>query len=157
MNRQRGLKAVWGEYVNESEKRKVPYASYSSFVAAAKQRPRYEQTKKRQGPRAAYQHESFYWTLDRATTPRHGDRPFEIAHIDHTELDIELRCSRTGRNLGRPWATFMVDAYTRRVLVVYLSYDPPSYRTCMAVIRECVRRHGRMPQTIVVDGGWVLT
>ena len=23
-------------------------------------------------------------------TPRHGDRPFEIGHIDHTELDVEV-------------------------------------------------------------------
>ena len=87
------------------------------------------------------------------TTPRHGDRPFEIGHIDHTLLDIELVCSHTGRNLGRPWGTFLSDAFSRRLLAVTVTFDPPSYRACMMVLRECVQRHGRLPQIIVVDGG----
>jgi hypothetical protein len=74
-------------------------------------------------------------------------------HIDHTELDIELVCAEPRRNLGRPWATFLTDAFSRRLLAVLLLYDPPSYRTNMMVLRECVRRHHRFPQTIVVDGG----
>jgi putative transposase len=83
------------------------------------------------------------------TTQRHGDRPFEIAHIDHTELDVELVFSRTGRNLGRPWLTLLVDAFSRRILAVYSTFDPPSYRSCMMALRICVLRHGRLPQTIV--------
>src|SRR5271157_6514434 len=94
----------------------------------------------------------FYWNLDLAT-PRHGDRPFEIVHIDHTEADIELVSSEVSRPLGRPWWTLMIDAFSRRVLAIYLAFDPPSYRSCMMVMRECVRRHMRLPQTIVVDNG----
>src|SRR6266699_2375298 len=85
------------------------------------------------------------------TPPRHGDRPWEIAHIDHTQLDIEL-LSSLGKPLGRPWATFLVDAYSRRLLAVYLTFDPPSYRSVMMVLRVCVRRLGRLPQMLVVDG-----
>jgi putative transposase len=58
-----------------------------------------------------------------------------------------------GRVLGRPWATFATDAYSRRLLGCYLTFDPPSYRSCMMVLRACVRRHQRFPQSIVVDGG----
>ncbi|HEY7413755.1 MAG TPA: Mu transposase C-terminal domain-containing protein [Ktedonobacteraceae bacterium] len=108
-------------------------------------------TEKRRGARAAYQESLWYWELER-TTPRHGDRPWEIAHIDHTQLDIEL-LSRLGKPLGRPWATFLVDAYSRRLLAVYLTFDPPSYRSVMMVLRVCVRRLGRLPQMLVVDGG----
>ena len=54
----------------------------------------------------------WYWELS-LTTPRHGDRPFEIVHLDHIELDLELVCARTGRPLGRPWLTFLVDAFSR--------------------------------------------
>ena len=86
-------------------------------------------------------------------TPRHGDRPFEIGHVDHTELDVELVCSTTGRNLGRPWLSLLTDAFSRRVLAITLSFDPPSYRSCMAIIRECVGRYNRLPQIFVVDGG----
>jgi putative transposase len=108
-------------------------------------------TEKRKGARAAYQESTWYWELER-TTPRHGDRPWEIAHIDHTQLDIEL-LSSLGKPLGRPWATFLVDAYSRRLLSVYLTFDPPSYRSVMMVLRACVQRLGRLPQMLVVDGG----
>jgi putative transposase len=47
----------------------------------------------------------------------------------------------------------MTDAFSRRLLVVYLSFAPPSYRSCLMVLRECVWRYGRLPQTIIVDGG----
>ena len=89
----------------------------------------------------------------RPTTPRHGDRPFEIGHIDHTELDVEVVCSLTGRPLGRPWMTILTDAFSRRGLSLYLTFDAPSYRSCMMILRECVRRHGRLPQILVLDGG----
>jgi transposase InsO family protein len=126
--------------------------SYKTFVQAVHRRPRTEQVCKRQGERAAYQQQPFYWELT-VQTPRHGDRPCEIAHIDHTELDIMLVCSRTGQVLGRPWLTLLVDAFSRRVLAFTLIYDPPSYRSCMLVLRDCVRRHQRLPQSVVVDGG----
>jgi len=126
--------------------------SYKTFIKEIKLRSGYEQTLKREGRRAAYSKETFYWELD-LTTPRHGDRPFEIGQIDHTELDIELRCSRTGCNLGKAWVTFLVDAMSRRILAVYVTFDPPSYRSCMMVLRICVQRHGRLPQIIVVDNG----
>ncbi|MFB2893294.1 Mu transposase C-terminal domain-containing protein [Aerosakkonemataceae cyanobacterium BLCC-F50] len=143
---------VYGSLVRACEQAGVIAPSYKAFTKEIKRRDGYEQTKKRQGRRAAYQQESFYWELTR-TTPRHGDRPFEISHIDHTELDVELVCSRTGRNLGRPWATFLIDAYSRRLLAVYLTFDSPSYRSCLMVLRICVKRHGRLPQIVVVDNG----
>jgi len=110
-----------------------------------------EQTEKRQGKRAAYQEAPWHWELLH-TTARHGDRPWEVVHLDHTQLDIEL-VSGFGQPLGRPWATFLVDAFSRRLLAVYLTFDPPSYRSCMMALRACVRRYGRLPQTLIVDGG----
>ena len=47
----------------------------------------------------------------------------------------------------------LTDAYSRRLLAVLLAFDPPSYRSCMMILRECVRRHSRLPQSLVVDGG----
>jgi putative transposase len=34
-----------------------------------------------------------------------------------------------------------------------LSFEQPSYRSCMMVFRNCVRRFNRLPQQIVVDNG----
>lgn len=107
---------------------------------------------KRQGHRAAYQHGPFHLELD-LKTPRHGDRPFEICHVDHTLLDIELTDTSGKHALGRPWLTLMMDAFSRRVVAAHVDFEEPSYRSCMMVLRECVRRHNRLPQCLVVDGG----
>jgi transposase InsO family protein len=143
---------VWIVLKDECDKRGVIAPSYKTFARAVRRRSGYRQTLRRKGPRAAYKEEPFYWQLEQ-TTPRHGDRPFEICHIDHTELDVESPSSRTGRTLGRPWLTLLTDAYSRRILAVYITFDPPSYRSCMMVLRQCVKLHGRLPQIIVVDGG----
>ncbi len=143
---------VWVVLKNMCDKRAVIAPSYKTFARAVRRRSGYRQTLKRKGRRAAYTEEPFYWELE-LKTPRHGDRPFEICHIDHTELDVESPSSQTGRTLGRPWLTLLTDAYSRRILAVYVTFDPPSYRSCMMILRQCVRLHGRLPQIIVVDGG----
>jgi putative transposase len=125
--------AVHGALAAACEERGVVTPSLKSFLLAVRARPQYEQRLKREGRRNAYSREPFYLESE-STTQRHGDRPLEIAHIDHTELDVELVCSRTGRNLGRPWLTLLVDAFSRRILAAYITFDPPSYRSCM---RRC--------------------
>jgi transposase InsO family protein len=149
---QKSKSAAYAALVRAATARSLIIPSYKTFLQEIQRRSGPEQTAQRRGQRAAYRQEPFYWELTSAT-PRHGDRPFEICHIDHTELDLELVCSQTGRNLGRPWVTFLVDAFSRRLLAFALSFDPPSYRSCLMILRACVRRHGRFPQTIVVDGG----
>ena len=136
----------------EATRQNLPAPSYSTFLRRLAQRPQPAVTRKRQGPRAAASQEPFYWELER-TTPKHGDRPWDVVHLDHTLFDVELVSARSARPLGRPWATFMTDAFSRRLLVVYLTFDPPSYRSCLMTLRECVWRYGRLPQTLIVDGG----
>ena len=144
--------AVHRALILACEKQGIICPSLKTFKRAIKARPEYEQLFNREGGRKAYSRQPFYLESE-PTTSRHGDRPFEIGHIDHTELDLESVCSRTGRNLGRPWLTLLVDAFSRRILAIYITFDPPSYRSCMMVLRICVLRHGRMPQNLVTDGG----
>jgi len=151
-NKQKTFYSSWIKLKLCCENKGIVAPSYKTFTIAAGQRDPYRQRLKRQGHRSAYILEPFYWELD-LKTPRHGDRPLEIGHIDHTELDVEVVSSRTGRVLGRPWMTLLIDAYSRRVPAFYLTFDPPSYRSCMMVLRECVRRQNRFPQIVVVDGG----
>jgi transposase InsO family protein len=150
--KQKNRYACWISLQRACDQEGVPTPSYMTFCTAVHKRAGCGQASKRQGHRAAYAQEPFYFELE-LKTPRHGDRPFEICHIDHTELDIELVCSHTGQNLGCPWYTILTDAFSRRLLAIFLTFDPPSYRSCMMVLRECVRRHGRFPQSLVVDGG----
>ncbi len=84
--KQKSKRLVYGELVAECLQQGLVAPSYPTFCQQVGRRPRYEQLKQRQGPRAAYPYEPFYYELSQ-TTPRHGDRPFEIVHIDHTQLD----------------------------------------------------------------------
>jgi len=43
--------------------------------------------------------------------------------------------------------------HPRRIVAFYLTFDPPSYRSCMMGMRLCVKRYGRLPTAITVDGG----
>jgi transposase InsO family protein len=144
--------AVHNSFKLACERKGLQACSFKTFSQAIEIRSKEEQTRKRRGRKAAAQQEAFYWELT-YTTPRHGDRPLEIAHIDHTLVNLELLHSGTLKNLGRCWITFLIDAFSRRLLALYLSYDSPSYRSCMMVLRDCVRRHHRLPQMIVNDGG----
>ena len=150
--KQQPKREVYLLFQRAAEQKHLSVPSYTTFLHRIECRPRETQVRKRQGPRAAAQVEAWYWELER-TTPKHGDRPWDVVHLDHTLLDIELVSARTGRALGRPWATFMTDAFSRRLPVVYLTFDPPSYRSAMMALRECVWHYGRLPQTIIVDGG----
>jgi transposase InsO family protein len=150
--KQKTMYTAWAALKLDCDRQQIAAPSYKTFTVVVHQRAGTEQTFKRQGSRAAYQQQSFYWELEQRT-PRHGDRPFEIGHIDHTQADVWAVCSQTGRLLGRPWISFLTDAFSRRILALHLTFDPPSYRSCMMILRECVRRHSRLPQILVLDGG----
>lgn len=111
-----------------------------------------ELKKAREGEKAGYNLELPYLSLDRQT-PKHGCRPFDIAHIDHTMLDLQFVDESTGQSMKKAWLTVLIDAFTRTILAWVILFDPPSYRSCMLVIRDCVRRHGRFPSTVVADQG----
>lgn len=150
--KQKTIYAAWSALKLACDRQQVTAPSYKTFSNAVHQRPVREQTEKRRGRRAAYQVQPFFWELEQRT-PCHGDRPFEIGHIDHTQVDVWALCSQTGRVLGRPWLSLLTDAFSRRILALHLTFDPPSYRSCMMILREGVRRHSRLPQILVLDGG----
>ncbi|SDT93258.1 Mu transposase, C-terminal [Verrucomicrobium sp. GAS474] len=144
--------AVYLLFRNHCIEKGIKPPSDPTFRAAIKVRSGHNQKKSREGHRGAYATKEFsYDTLDLSS--RHGDAPFHIGHVDHTEIDLEAVDEETGQCLGRAWLTVLIDAYSRRVLAFVLTFDPPSYRSCMLVIRHCVARHGRIPKFIVLDGG----
>jgi putative transposase len=134
----------------DEEKLKPP--SLRSFTRLVNRISEVEKARKREGPRSAYQKQAFYWLLE-YDTPAHGVRPWENIHIDHTQLDIELISSITGQSLGRPWATFASDGNSRRIVGIYLTFDPPSYRSVLMVVRDMVRRFGRVGANLILDRG----
>lgn len=151
-NRAPNLKHSHRQLEHLCAKRGIRTPSYPTFIARAKARPQHQQDRARHGSRVAYQNAEFVNVLF-ADTPVHGSRAFQYGHMDHTQLDIELISQRTGKPLGRPWLSLAIDAFTRRIVGIYLSFDSPSYRSNMMLLRDIVRRHRRLPQFIVVDNG----
>lgn len=146
------LIGVYGAIQNRCEEMGIYCPSWEWVRQRNGNRDRRRRTRARRGIRAAYQEREFPLVLDWKTS-RHGKRPFQIVHIDHTLIDLQFLDSKLFKNIGRAWLTVVIDAYTRRILAFVISFDPPSYRSCMLAIRELVRRYGRAPQFLVVDGG----
>ena len=81
--------------------------------------------------------------------------PWQRAAIDHYLADIYLVVfTRTGEvYVERPWVTAMVDIATSKILGLSISFSSPSRRSVAKVIRDCVRRHSKLPREIIVDRG----
>ena len=162
----RRVSGVYREFQLACSQQQPPLTppSEKTFRSQIKRQKNYQLTLARQGSKIAKQDKPFHSTDG---MPKNGELPWENAHIDHTCLDINLVSSLISLatcnisnpispeqiNLGRCWATFMVDGYSQRILAVYLSFEAPSYRSCLMVIRICVKRFQRLPQTIITDNG----
>jgi putative transposase len=88
--------AVYALYRDECTKQHLSPVSQATFYRECALFTTPQVTAVRHGNRAAYPDQPRMYYLDR-TTPRHGDRPFALAHLDHTELDILLVSSITGK------------------------------------------------------------
>lgn len=126
--------------------------SYPTFLKHLQHYDNDSSRRTRLGKRMTYQGKSFYYSLG-YDTPRHGVRPFESVHIDHTLLDIELKCRRTGLDLGRPWLTLMIDAFSRRMMAIHLGFQQPDRAAVLMTMRAFVKRWNRLPQMMISDNG----
>lgn len=62
--------------------------------------------------------------------------PLERAEIDHTPLDLIVIDDKTNLPLGRPWVTACIDDYTRCILGIHISFEPPSYLTVAHCLKD---------------------
>lgn len=70
--------------------------------------------------------------------------PLERAEVDHTRLDLMVIDDRTGLPLGRPWLTVCIDDYSRCILGIHISFEPPSYFT----VARCLK-HALLPKVTI--------
>ena len=107
---------------------------------------------KREGRRAAYQRRTIVPRLDNRY-PVHGTHPHDVCEIDHTTANIVLK-SATGLEFKtKPTLTIGVDGHTAHARALVMSFDPPSAKTVLLVLRDYVRRNHRLPRTLVTDNG----
>lgn len=127
--------------------------SLPTFFAEVNRIPLVNRCRAQGGSRLANTVEPPTDPTDRSLSPI---RPFERAHIDHYLIDqhvVVLRSSKKKILTKRAWLTVMIDQATHAVLAMSISFRSPSRHACSCVIRDCVRRHGRLPEIIVVDHG----
>jgi putative transposase len=146
-------RGAYGEYLKCSEEHHLKAVGQKTFyLEAGRHLAAYDQTVVREGTRAAYPFKDFVREQEK-TISRHGSYCWAMGHLDHTELDLLLCDSRTGEPLGKCWLTLLILSHPRRIASYYLTFDPPSYRSCMMALRLCVKRYGRLPTAVTVDGG----
>lgn len=153
-----------------SDNRPTPSALYRLYKAAAEDfHPQYKHISKpafyrildlvrdalalgRGGKRAANAAQEATNVDERALLP---SRPFELATCDHylTDLYCEVLDANGMTYAMQPWLTVLRDCHTKSVLAFWLTLKPPSRRNCALIIRQCLRLHGRLPETIIVDHG----
>lgn len=153
-----------------SEMRPTPSALYRLYKAAAEDfHPHYKHISKpafyrilddvkdilamgRGGKRAANAAQAASDVDERAPLPT---RPFELATCDHYVVDLycEVLDANGMTYAMQPWLTVLRDCYTKSVLAFWITLKPPSRRNCAMIIRQCLRLHGRLPETIIVDHG----
>ena len=149
----RPKRGAYGEYLKCSEEQHLKTVGQKTFYLEAKRHlAAYDQAVVREGTRAAYPFKDFVREQEK-TISRHGSYCWAMGHLDHTELNLALCDSRTGELLGKCWLTLLILSHPRRIASYYLTFDPPSYRSCMMALRLCVQRYGRLPTAITVDGG----
>jgi putative transposase len=89
-------------------------------------------------------------TADLTRAPRgpgvRTTRPLERVEVDHFLLDVHLLCHKTGRRLGRPWLTVLVDHFSGAVLGYHVSFATPSAASVLAALRHAV-----LPKTPVPE------
>lgn len=171
--RQPEVLAYCEEYVRKewtSHASPSPSALYRSYLyAASKQHPEYPPVsigtfrnrlrtlapslaRQRGGTRAANAVAKPSAVEDRAIK---AQRPFEVALCDHYDIDLYcvVRTANGVQYVARPILTVLRDACTGAILTACPSLLPPSRRTCALMLRMCLRRHGRLPEALVVDRG----
>jgi hypothetical protein len=140
--------ATYDKYQETCEKNGVEPMSYPTFTKRVKNN---RSTKPREGKRKAYQEAEIPLFLDYGD-PVHGVRPHEVCYVDHTILNL-ANVGPEGTDLGKPTFSLSTDGNTTQARAMFLSFDPPSAKVVLMVLRDYVRRHNKLPKILVVDGG----
>ena len=118
---------------------------------------------------ARYGHDSAVKAFRGVTGHSVTQAPLERAEIDHTLLDLMVVDDQSGLPLGRPSVTACIDCYSRCILGIYIGFNPPSYQSVAACLKDCFLPKVNLPRdypgivnewpaygvmhNLVVDGG----
>lgn len=83
-----------------------------------------------------------------------ADYPLQVVELDHTEVDIILVDELYRKPLGKPYLTMAIDVYSRMVMGIYLSFDPPgAIGTGLCMAHMLLPKEIRLAK-LGVEGEW---
>jgi len=126
--------------------------SFTTYVARVKARDPEHMALCRGGKRAA---NAAAQPTDRRHCSAPVRRPFESAQADHylSDRTLVLRSSGNQQITRKPWISVLRDVASSQVLALTVGFRPPSRKVLSELLRDCARRHGRLPETIASDCG----
>lgn len=80
--------------------------------------------------------------------------PMELVYIDHTLADIILVDGTTGAKIGRPWITLAIDAYSRVIVGLFVSFESLSTVRLMLAMSQIVLPKQEYLQSIGLNLSW---
>lgn len=153
LNRQRrSVSGVYGIYREKCKEKKLQCVSRVTFGNIIKKtNTRFQRESKRGTHRASFPFSR--WVGEKSNQTNFAQHTFQRAHIDSKLIDQEMTCYFSGMAIGQPWMTVVLSESSRYPLGWYVSFDPPSAATAMAALEDVYKRHGRLPDEIVMDNG----
>lgn len=83
-----------------------------------------------------------------------ADWPLAVVQIDHTKLDIVLVDSVHRSPVGRPWITLAFDVYSRMIVGIYVSFDPPGAMSTGLCIAHAILPKEKWLARLGLDVSW---
>lgn len=107
--------------------------------------------RQREGPEAARPLQGVGGTPPAITAPQ------QQVQIDHTVADVMLVDERERRPIGRPWLTLAIDVYTRCVLGMVVTLEPPSAVSAGLCLAHAACDKRPWLQTLGVEMAWPMS
>lgn len=84
----------------------------------------------------------------------HAHDPLSVVQIDHTPVDIILVDEVFRQPFNRPYLTVAIDVYSRMILGINISFDPPGAMGTGLCISNAILAKETYLQKLGVDGSW---
>ena len=116
------------------------------------QAPRYEHHRDADGKRGAVEYEPIHDAPSVKGSP-HGQRDWQIAHVDSTPLDLALAHANQDKEIRKDTLCRMTDPYGGKLLASVTTSGPVNSMRIRDLLWDCWVRNGRLPRIIVCDWG----
>lgn len=83
-----------------------------------------------------------------------GKYPLQLVELDHTKVDIILVDEIYRKPIGKPYLTMAIDTYSRMVMGIHLSYDPPGAISTGLCIAHMLLPKETWLARVGVEGEW---